>query len=176
MNYTQKTIYTQQHGGFGLVEVILASAVFALFVTAFAGVWIFGQESTVLSGDRARAVFLAEEGLEAVRNVRDADFNNLTNGTHGLDISGGSWSFTGSSDTVGVYTRQIEISDTGTDRKEVVSTVTWQQNAQRNGNVSITTYFTNWQQERQGGGPGGGGNGGPPDCTGPPQNRPPECN
>ena len=37
---------------------------------------------------RARAATLADEGLEAVRNIRDANFSNLTDGTFGLTTTG----------------------------------------------------------------------------------------
>ena len=73
--------------GFSLVEVILSSAVFALLVTALVGAYLYGQESTALAGNRARAVMLAEEGLEATRNIRDGGFNDLGVGIHGLGRS-----------------------------------------------------------------------------------------
>lgn len=105
---------------------------------------MYGQESTALSGQRTRAVFLAEEGLEATRNIRDSEFSNLTNGTKGLAISGNQWVFSGSSDTTdSFYTRQITISTAGTNRKQVACTVTWQQNPQRTGSITLTTYLNN---------------------------------
>lgn len=132
--------------GFSTIEALLASSILVLIVTAFMGAFIYGSESTALAGQRIRAAFLAEEGLEASRNIRDASFSNLSDGTNGLAISGNQWTFSGSSDTTdSFYTRQITISTAGTNRKQVVSTVTWQQNNQRTGNVSLTTYLTNWK-------------------------------
>lgn len=132
--------------GFSTIEVLLSSSILILIVAAFMGAYIYGSESTALAGQRARAVFLAEEGLEASRNIRDSGFSNLVNGTNGLAISGSQWIFSGASDiTDSFYTRQITISAAGTDRKQVASTVTWQQNNQRTGSVSLTTYLTNWR-------------------------------
>ena|SRR3989344_3495125 len=130
--------------GFSLVEVILASSVFILITTALVGAIIYGQESTVLSGQRAQAVFLAEEGLEAVKNIRDDDFSNLIDGTYGLQVVGGRWNIAGSSDVIGNFTRQITISPINSDTKKITSTVTWQQNLQRSGSVSLDTYLTYW--------------------------------
>lgn len=130
--------------GFSLVEVILASAVFVLLVSALVGAYLYGQESTVLAGNRARAVMLAEEGLEAVRNIRDAGFSNLTDGTYGLTTTGNQWSLSGSSDTSDIFNRQVVISSIDAMRKSVIASVTWQQNPQRAGLVSATTYLTNW--------------------------------
>ena len=133
-----------KQSGFSLVEVILASSIFVLFVTALVGTLLYGVESTALAGNRAQAVLLAEEGLEAIRNIRDDDFSNISDGTYGLAIAGGVWIMTGSSDATGIFTRAINISSIDANRKHVTSTVSWQQNAQRNGLVSLVTYITNW--------------------------------
>src|SRR3989339_1628826 len=100
----------QAQQGFSLVEVILSTAVFVLLVTALVGAYLYGQESTALAGNRARATMLAEEGLEAARNIRDANFSNLSDGTHGLVISGNQWTLSGSSDVTDIFTRSISIS------------------------------------------------------------------
>lgn len=139
--------------GFSLVEVLLAVSVFGLVVTALVGGLIFGQQSTALSGQRARAVILADEGLEAVRNIRDENFSSLTNGTHGLAISGNQWVLSGSQDITDIYTRQIAISTVDAKRKSITANVTWQQNAQRSGTVSLVTYLTSWHSTGKGAAP-----------------------
>ena len=131
--------------GFSLVEVILSSAVFVLLVTALVGAYLYGQESTTLAGNRARATMLAEEGLEAVRNIRDQNFSNLTNGTYGLATTGNQWSLSGTSDVIDIFTRQVVISSVDAKRKSVTVNITWQQNPQRTGSLSLATRFANWQ-------------------------------
>lgn len=130
--------------GFSLVEIILANAVFALLVTGLIGAYLYGQESTALAGNRGRAVLLAEEGLEAVRNIRDAGFANLTNGTYGLTRVSNQWNLSGLSDAVDIFTRQVIISSVDTKRKLITTNVTWEQNPQRNGLVSLGSRLTNW--------------------------------
>lgn len=130
--------------GFSLVEVLLAVAVFALIVSGLIGGLIYGQQSTALAGQHARAVMLADEGLEAVRNIRDAGFINLADGTYGLTTTGNQWNLSGSSDTTDIFTRQVIISTVDTKRKNITINVTWQQNPQRTGSVSVVTYLTNW--------------------------------
>src|SRR5688572_241324 len=110
--------------GFLSLEVMLASVVFGFLTVAVVGAIIYGQQSTVRAGDYDRASALAEEGVEAVRNIRDAAFANLTNGTHGLAQSGGQWVLSGSSDANGIFTRQITIGAVDGDRKSIVATVT----------------------------------------------------
>lgn len=130
--------------GFSLVEIILSGAVFILLVTALVGAYLYGQESTMLAGNRARANMLAEEGLEAVRNIRDTNFSNLTNGTFGLSNTGNQWNLSGVNDVTDIFTRQITISTIDAKRKLVTADVTWQQNPQRTGSVSLATRLTNW--------------------------------
>ena len=133
------------HHGITLIEVLLSVSLFSAIVTILAGAIVHGRESAVLGGQKVRATYIAEEGLEAVRNLRDESFKNLVPGTHGLTIAGNQWSLNGSSDTVDIFTRSITISDTTPHKKQVVSQVTWQQNPQRSGSVTLTTDLTNWQ-------------------------------
>ena len=125
--------------------MLLSVSVFALIVTALVGGLIYGQQSTALSGARARAAMLADEGLEAVRNIRDENFSNLTDGTFGLAITGNQWNLSGASDTTDIFTRTITISAVDANRKMVTSAVTWQQNPQRSGLAQTVTYLTNWR-------------------------------
>ena len=136
--------------GFSLIEAILAVSIFALLVTAFVGTYIYGKESTALAGARARANLLAEEGLEAGRSIRDGAFSNLTDGNHGLSSLSGIWNFSGTSDIDEIFTRQIAISTIDANTKQIVSNVSWQQNLQRTGQVSLTTRLTNWSRSTTG--------------------------
>ena len=139
----KKTITNQR--GFSVVEVLLASTIFALLITAVIGAVIYGRVSTATAGNRSRANLIAEEGLEAVRSIRDASYANLVDGTYGLSQAGNVWSLAGSSDTTGLYTRRITISSaSGTDRKTVKSDITWQQGG-NTGSTSVETLLTNWQ-------------------------------
>lgn len=142
-----KNYNLQAETGFSLVEIILTSAIFVLLVTALIGSLLYGQESTALAGNRARAVMLAEEGLEAVRNIRDENYANLIPGSKGLVISSNQWIFSGISDATDIFTRSTVISPVGSDdnKKKITVNVTWQQNPQRTGAVSLTSRLTNWQ-------------------------------
>lgn len=130
--------------GFALLEVMLSAALF-LIITVFAvQAYLYGEEAVALSGERQRAALYAEEGLEALRNIRDANFASLANGTYGLATSSGAWALSGTSNTDGEFTRQITINNISTDRVVATSTVTWNQNAQRSGSLSFVTYLHNW--------------------------------
>ncbi len=130
--------------GFVLIEVILASALFLLLVVALGGALLYGQETSSLAGNRTRAVFLADEGLEAVRNIRDEDFTQLSNGTYGLTEAGGAWALSSSADVTDIFSRTITIDDAAPGVKTVTAVVTWQQNAQRTGEVTVMTRLSDW--------------------------------
>ncbi|MGF7228745.1 MAG: hypothetical protein ACQR33_02050 [Candidatus Saccharibacteria bacterium] len=66
-------------------------------------------------------------------------------GTYGLAQVSGQWAFSGTSDTTGIYTRQITVATSGTNRKTITSTVTWPQVGGGTGSVSDTTELVNWR-------------------------------
>ncbi len=136
---------TTKRSGFLLVEVLLASSLFVLFVTAFAGTFYYGLQSSVLAGDRSQAIMLAEEGQEAVRSMKNINFANITDGTHGLVYSNNAWTFSGTQDTSNGYTRQVTVSTIDANRKSVTTSVSWQQIPGRMGEVSTIGRLTNWK-------------------------------
>ncbi|MDI6820869.1 MAG: hypothetical protein QMD65_01685 [Patescibacteria group bacterium] len=146
-----KLVFRKKRGifkrGFALIEALLATSIFALLATAFIGSLIYGEKSTTVAGSRSRALFLAEEGLEAVRNIRDEDFNKLTDGTFGLAITDNSWKLSGSSDLTEIFNRQISISSIDPKIKKVASTVSWQDvNEETPHFISVTTYLSKWKE------------------------------
>lgn len=138
--------------GFSIIEVLLAVTILGLMVTGLVGSIIYGQQSTALAGERVRANLLAEEGLEATRNIRDSSFGDLIDGNHGLAILANQWVFSGTSDAVAAFTRQVTISTPGTNRKQTGATMTWQQTPSQSGSVTLTTYHTNWRASKNGSG------------------------
>lgn len=130
--------------GFSLIEALLSGAILALLLTAVIGAIIYGEDSAVSSGERTRALFLADEGIEAMRNIRNLNYSNLTDGTWGLSTSTNVWTLSGSSNTIENFNRQLKISSLDSNTKTVTSTVSWNQNSVRSASVSITARLTNW--------------------------------
>lgn len=131
--------------GFLLVEILLASSLFVLFVTAFAGSFYYGLQSSVIAGDRSQAILLAEEGQEAVRSMKNVNFANITDGAHGLVYSNNAWSFSSTQDVSGPYTRQVVISTIDANRKSISTTISWQQAPGRVGSITTEGRLTNWK-------------------------------
>lgn len=130
--------------GFSLIEIILSSGLLAIFALAFLGVLGFSQESTLRAGQRGRAIFLAEEGIEAVRNIKDENFTFLTAGDHGL-TSTNKWNLTNQPEILENFTRTLTITDVNPQTKQISSQVAWKQSGGNQVSVSFVTLFTDWR-------------------------------
>lgn len=137
--------------GQSLVELLIAMGIFALAVSTITWLIIDVYLADRAGRERMEATFLAQEGLEAVRSMRDSDFDSLNVGMFGLALAGNKWIFSGSSDTYKQFTRQIVISEVvgdidQTDVKKIKSQVTWQITPLRPVSVILTDYLTDWEQ------------------------------
>ncbi|MDA3802274.1 MAG: hypothetical protein PF488_00015 [Patescibacteria group bacterium] len=146
MNYLFKNNRVNKKG-FALVDVILGITLFAIVLIFTVPTFLYGQESAVIEGKRQRAIKQAQAGLEIVRNIRDNNWTDITPGTFGIQEANPGWTLTGSSDTNGEFTRKIDIELIDVNRYLVRSTVNWEQNRQRHGEVSFETRLTNFQKE-----------------------------
>jgi len=133
-----------RQAGFSVIEVLLAVSVFGMLVTAISGAVVYGRSSPAESGNHQRASLLAEEGIEATRNIADAAYGNLVDGTFGLVQNGTQWTLSGSSDTDGFFTRTVTVSTVSTNHRLITSTVTWPQTGGGTGSVTLTARITNW--------------------------------
>ncbi len=152
--------------GFSIVEAMLGVAVFGLLVSAFTGALIYGQQAAADSGQRVRAAFLAEEALEAIRNMTQEGWNEMTYSQSAIDSSGSQWEFSGegTDETIGLYTRTITFTDvcrdtsdnitscpgdyTDVNTKQVTSNVTWTGRFGTSRQVELTNYLTEWSADQ----------------------------
>lgn len=145
MSQSMKKEWSTTKQGFLLIEIILATSVFVLFMTAFAGVFYYGLQSSYLAGDRARAVMYAGEGQEALRSIKNNGFANLTDGTYGLRYASNTWQLIALPDTNGIFTRQVTITTVDANRKNTSVNVSWQQTPDRVASITLPGRLTNWK-------------------------------
>ncbi|MDP3762853.1 MAG: type II secretion system protein [bacterium] len=62
--------------GFGLLEIVIAVAIVGGALWALASVFLLAERAQELSREKLQAVFLAEEGLEVSRYLRDSGWNS----------------------------------------------------------------------------------------------------
>lgn len=151
--------------GQSIIEVIVAVAIFIIIASSSVVAVLGSLSTTRLAEEETQATLFASEGMEAVQSIRNQDWDNLTNGDHGLSNSGGIWSFSGTSDVdpSEKFTRVITVEDVqrdgnsdivnsgGTvdqDTKKVSVAVSWNFTPTRSNTVSKVLYLTNWQTGR----------------------------
>ncbi len=166
-----KRLHKKQYiQGLSLIEVILAMMIFS--VVAVMGVTTVVHTFTVnrRSEEETQSSLLAQEGVEAVRSLRNKGWANLPTGTYGLSTSGNAWSLSGTSDSNGRFVRQVQIAAVGrdvsgnivtsggtldADTMKVTSTVTWPFYTGQNETISYSTYLTNFRKTIGASGRGG---------------------
>lgn len=160
MNKTKRKLLTCEVG-FGIIELIVAMAIFMLIAVGGVTVVLQGINVNRLGGEQGFANLYAQEGIEAVRSIKNRGWDNLSEGTYGLSRTGNEWNFSGASDTSDKYTRQVtivggrrdaggNIIDSGgtvdSDLFKATSKVTWDFSPTRSSSVELTTYLTQWDK------------------------------
>src|SRR3989304_7070908 len=94
--------------GQSLVEAIVAIGITVLVITGLVVLAVGAVRSATLSRNRSVAVQYAQEGVEALRSVRDRDFTVLPDsGTTKLFWDGSQWNVLTGSETIGLYSRSF---------------------------------------------------------------------
>ena len=161
---TSANPHRARHHGFGLIEAVIGIALITLFLF---GIAESGKLASRLIGSSSlarQAAFLSEEGIEAVKGLRDADWDtkitSLTPDTdHWLVFSGGVWALTSTAQPFADkrFDRRVRISavgrdagddivasggtiDTGT--KKITVSVAWSDRGATT-TATLSTYITN---------------------------------
>ena len=144
MNMELLKIKKNNKNGFSLVEIVISIGLFGVLVSFLMAALVQNNRQEDFSIYKRQAIFLAEEGSEAVRNIRDADYTNLIAGTYGISENGDEWSLSGSSDQLDDFTRIITITEVDEDRRDISVDVGWNDMNVQNGTVTVATRLTNW--------------------------------
>ncbi len=153
----------QRQRGMTLVEAVVGISLFALVITGLAGAYFYYLRNVFKLTQTIQGSYLAEEGIEAIRSMRDngwsASFNVYVPGTtYYFEWSGSKWlATTVPTTTDGIFYRKFTVEtvernasddivasggtvDSGTKKATVV--VSW---PSQNGTTTATTstYFTN---------------------------------
>ncbi len=129
--------------GQSLIEAILAVALLAIIASSLS-VYLNNQLVYMTRGQSTlEAIYLAQEGLEASRSVRDINWDLLATGTHGL-IYNGVWNFFGNEEIIGQFTRTILVSDISENERSVISTVMWPGMTTMR-TIALATNLSNWR-------------------------------
>jgi type II secretory pathway pseudopilin PulG len=115
-----------------LIELTVALGIFIIVISVLVYLILNSYVAGRLASEITQANFLAEEGLETARSIRDNNWQGLTGET---------------TETIdGKFTRTIKIEEIDSDRKKITSRVSWQFTEQRSQEVKLVTHLTNWQK------------------------------
>jgi len=138
--------FTQRMLGFGLIETIVALGIFSIMVVTGVTTVLHSLAVNRLTAEENDALLYAQEGLEAVRAIRDQSWSSLTVGTYGLSSEGGSWAFAGTSDSKDNMTRTVVLTSPGVSTFSATVNINWNFTPTRNNQISLQDTFTNWRQ------------------------------
>jgi len=134
--------------GQSLVELLVALGFFALIVSLGVVFILDIYLSDQLGREITKATFLAREGVEAAKSIKDKAWDDLLAGVHGLSISDQKWIFDGNEEDINFYLkegkRKIIVEDIDENRKKVTSIVSWELKPHRPEEVSFVVLLTNW--------------------------------
>lgn len=138
----------RHHSGFLLLEVLVGIVILGLFISSLILTLLYGQEGSILGGDRTRAAAFTERSIEAIRAMRDGNFASVTAGTHGIwiDRTTQLWAFSGAKVTLtGSYVSKVAVSLLTPDWLSLTGSTVWKHGYNHSGSVLIMTELTNWQ-------------------------------
>jgi hypothetical protein len=122
--------------GYSVIEVLLAGSILSLAISGIVASMLIAQRNNQSSIAQSQAISMAQEGIIALKSIRDRDYSALISGQgFGLEFSSGEWNLisapTESQDRLDnpVRTRRVKIdNDINPDVKLVTVTVNYQIN------------------------------------------------
>ncbi|MBI2029446.1 hypothetical protein HYT02_03460 [Candidatus Gottesmanbacteria bacterium] len=137
----------QNNSGQSIIEVIIAVGIVALVLVALVTAVTVSIKNSTFSKNKSIANKYINEGIEAVRSIRDTSWTTLyseSGQVNGLLSSAGVWNFSGASDIPATgFTRTVDVSCPNNQTCNITVTVTWISGGQ-NHSSSASTVFTKW--------------------------------
>lgn len=145
-----------------ILEIVIALALFIFISGALASLMLGGLHGVQQGSQHLEADALAQEGIEALRSIRNGAWNELSQSPSGARVSGGQWVLSGTSDSIPPFTRTITLdaicrslagdivacpgSYTDAHTLYGTSTVTWTTLEGVQNQVLRSSYLTSWDE------------------------------
>lgn len=132
--------------GQSLMEILFAMTIFLVGVVTVNYLVFDAQSALQKNTDFTVAYLLAEEGIEAMRTIRDHSFSDVETGTYGLEFNDLLWTVSEQpTDVTSKYSRSITVVDIDSHLKKIVSLVVWTDEQSTQKQVKLVTYLSNWR-------------------------------
>jgi len=149
--------------GFGLIEIVIGSAIFALSILGISSYYQQALQVSQKTGKFVQAGFLLEEGMEIAKYFRDTSWTNISGATPGatyyLSWNGSSWATSTTNIFIdGIFERTLIIDNVNRDSnddivsgggtldagtKKATVSVSWNDRGATT-TKTISTYLTNF--------------------------------
>lgn len=127
-----------------MLEPVLAGSLLSLATLSIVIALVAGGEGVVSLHDRTQGLYLAQEGIDALRMVRRNSFEELESGVWGLATNGTTWELSETPDMIeGRFERSITIEESESDVRDVAVRVTWD-GVYGPADVILETRLTDW--------------------------------
>lgn len=123
-------------------------ALIGIVAIPFAGAMLASSEAAATRALRTSALMRADEGVEAVRTIKEHNFDDLSDGVWGLSLNNNAWTLSQAPDMTDGLSRTITIESMDASTKRVESSVAWRQTVQRIGSTTISTIVSDWLSEK----------------------------
>ncbi|MBX4198877.1 prepilin-type N-terminal cleavage/methylation domain-containing protein [Candidatus Parcubacteria bacterium] len=121
----------QNSRGFNLVEVLVAATIITVFLAALVGTSNLYLRASRTSPERAKALYLAEEGIENLVYMRDQSWTAYIASAP-----------TDSTENIGAFTRRTELAGASNHTKSARVSVSWLDHDSM-ATVSLTALISN---------------------------------
>lgn len=138
--------------GQSLIELLVALGIFVISLSAGFQLFFGGQSLSVDSANVGLASDYGQEAVDAVRTIQDRNWDELTDGSHGLVFQNNEWMFGSSStsESEDIFTRTVTIGAIDANTKIATTTISWQTDPLRTQTVELVERLTNWQEPLKG--------------------------
>lgn len=132
--------------GQSLVEAIVALGISLVIITGLVVLAIGAVRTATLTRNRSLAVQYAQEGIEALRSVRDRDYSLLptSGGPYQIVWTGSEWDTVAGTESLGSFTRSFSVSEPTSGKLQFDLIVSWSDSGGGH-NVDLTTFLADWQ-------------------------------
>jgi Tfp pilus assembly protein PilV len=142
---TPKFGVTPKGDGFTLVETLVAISIFTMSILGLMSILASGISNTTYAKQKMVASYLAQEGIEYVRNLRDTSvLYDVAGAQHGWDAfkPPRAISYPVNSDFSG-FVRNVSIATINSDEVKITSDVSWTQGSGPN-HITFSEDLFNW--------------------------------